>query len=753
MDEREQIELRGSVEDITFYRPDTGFTVLDLNSDGELVTVVGILPALAAGEELRLMGHWDIHASFGRQFRAELCERSLPSTAGQLLKYLSSGAVKGIRAATAEKIVEAFGDQTFEVLENEPERLATIKGISREKAYKICAEFKKQFAVREVMIALESIGMTPAECLAAFRQFGASAIDRIHENPYILCSEEIHMGFERVDALAQAMPNRPDEIHRVRAGVIYVLRHNLRNGHTCIPRDKLAAPVCGLLAAAPDTVEAAVDGLLENRQLVAKEIGGREFLFLPSIYSAEKSAAERIRIMLRFPPAGKPTLEREIDQIERENGIQYEQKQRLAITTAVQKGLLILTGGPGTGKTTTLKGILTLFERDGLDVALAAPTGRAAKRMSELTGKEAKTIHRLLEVEWTENERPIFARDARNPLESDAVIVDELSMVDISLFSSLLEALPLGCRLIMVGDSDQLPPVGAGNVLHDMIQSGLLPTVQLTEVFRQAMESLIVTNAHCIVRGEMPVLNRNDADFFFMSRPAPYLAERTITELCAARLPKAYGYSPISDIQVLCPSRKGDLGTVNLNRVLQNALNPPDRTKAEITINGRILRVGEKVMQTKNNYDLPWTRGSENGTGVFNGDVGILEKIEHASSTLYVLYDDRTAMYSFESAAELELAYAITVHKSQGSEFEAVVMPVLNVVPQLSYRNLLYTAVTRAKSKMILVGSREVVRRMVENDKKTRRFSALRAFLTDEEPSPLFPPLQKEAAPDEDETD
>ena len=674
MDEQAQIELRGSVEDVTFYRPDTGFTVLDLNSEGELVTVVGVLPALSAGEELRLMGHWDVHASFGRQFRAELCERSLPSTAGQLLKYLSSGAVKGIRAATAEKIVEAFGDRTFDILENEPERLATI-----------------------------------------------------------LCSEDIHMGFERADVIAQAMPNRPDAIHRVRAGVIYVLRHNLHNGHTCIPREKLLTPSRDLLNTDTDTIEIALDGLLEDRQLVSKTIGSREFIFLPSVYSAEKSAAERIRIMLRFPPAGKLALEKEIQRVEQESGIQYEEKQRLAITTAVQKGLLILTGGPGTGKTTTLKGILTLFERDGLDVALAAPTGRAAKRMSELTGKEAKTIHRLLEVEWTENDRPVFARDARNPLEADAVIVDELSMVDINLFSSLLDALPLGCRLVMVGDSDQLPPVGAGNVLQDLIQSGLLPTVQLTEVFRQAMESLIVTNAHRIVNGETPVLDRNDADFFFMHRPAPYLAERTVTELCAARLPKAYGYSPISDIQVLCPSRKGDLGTVNLNRVLQGVLNPPEKKKQEITINGRILRTGDKVMQTKNNYDLPWTRDGENGSGVFNGDVGILERIEHASSTLYVLFDDRTAMYSFESAAELELAYAITVHKSQGSEFEAVVMPVLNVVPQLSYRNLLYTAVTRAKSKMILVGSRDVVHRMVENDKKTRRFSALRAFLTEED--------------------
>ena len=758
MDEQAQIELRGSVEDVTFYRPDTGFTVLDLNSEGELVTVVGVLPALSAGEELpmfsapanagrsvlpalsageelRLMGHWDVHASFGRQFRAELCERSLPSTAGQLLKYLSSGAVKGIRAATAEKIVEAFGDRTFDILENEPERLATIKGISREKAHKICEEFKKQFAVREVMIALESIGMTPAECLAAFRKFGASAIDRIHENPYILCSEDIHMGFERADVIAQAMPNRPDAIHRVRAGVIYVLRHNLHNGHTCIPREKLLTPSRDLLNTDTDTIEIALDGLLEDRQLVSKTIGSREFIFLPSVYSAEKSAAERIRIMLRFPPAGKLALEKEIQRVEQESGIQYEEKQRLAITTAVQKGLLILTGGPGTGKTTTLKGILTLFERDGLDVALAAPTGRAAKRMSELTGKEAKTIHRLLEVEWTENDRPVFARDARNPLEADAVIVDELSMVDINLFSSLLDALPLGCRLVMVGDSDQLPPVGAGNVLQDLIQSGLLPTVQLTEVFRQAMESLIVTNAHRIVNGETPVLDRNDADFFFMHRPAPYLAERTVTELCAARLPKAYGYSPISDIQVLCPTKLGPTGTQALNVELQNLLNPEQKGKPQLQSASRVFRVGDKVMQVRNNYEIVWNRiGGEQGVGAYNGDIGIVESINMRDRSMVVRMDDRRLLYPAENLNELEIAYAITVHKSQGSEFPAVVLPVAQVPPRLCYRNLFYTGVTRARKLCIVAGRRDVVNRMMSNVRQNLRYSGLCELLKENLP-------------------
>ena len=394
--------------------------------------------------------------------------------------------------------------------------------------------------------------------------------------------------------------------------------------------------------------------------------------------------------------------------------------------------MLILTGGPGTGKTTTLNGILKLFEQQELDIALAAPTGRAAKRMTELTGREAKTMHRLLEVEWDEHDRPVFKRNLRNPLECDALVLDELSMVDISLFASLMQALPFGCRLIMVGDSDQLPPVGAGNVLADLIASDLLPVVELTEVFRQAMGSLIVTNAHRIVAGEMPELTRKDGDFFLMERPNPYAASQTIAALYAKRLPEAYKFSPQNDIQVLCPSKKGETGTVHLNKILQDLVNPPADEKKELTVGFRTFRVGDKVMQTKNNYNITWEKpDGETGEGIFNGDIGVIENIDIHTETVQICFDDRSAVLAKEQMIDVELAYAVTVHKSQGSEFSAVIIPVVSVLPNLCYRNLLYTAVTRAKQLLILVGTRAEIQKMVENDKKTRRYSALKTFLTE----------------------
>ncbi|MBS7361227.1 MAG: Flp pilus assembly complex ATPase component TadA, partial [Oscillospiraceae bacterium] len=440
-----------------------------------------------------------------------------------------------------------------------------------------------------------------------------------------------------------------------------------------------------------------------------------------------------IKQLLKFPPAGRPAPEKEVDRLEKQTGIKYGKRQREAIITAVEKGMLILTGGPGTGKTTTLNGILRFFEEDGLKVALAAPTGRAAKRMSEVTGRNAKTIHRLLEVEWDKNDRPQFSRNARNPLEANAVILDELSMVDITLFSSFLEALPIGCRLIMVGDSDQLPPVGAGNVLHDLISSGEIPVVELKEVFRQAMESLIVENAHRIVKGDAPLLIVSDKDFFFIQNESPFLAAKTVTDLCTARLPKAYGYSPLDNIQVICPSRMGDSGTYNLNRMLQSALNPQDAAKAEITVAGTVFREGDKVMQTRNNYNIEWTSSDSEGTGIFNGDIGMLRKIDMRTRTVDIMFDDRKAVFPFESLQELELAYAVTVHKSQGNEFDVVVMPVAGVPPRLAYRNLLYTGVTRAKKMLVLVGSKRQVCAMAANDKKARRYSALEHFLKETE--------------------
>lgn len=733
MREHEKIRISGVVSHVTFTNKENGFTVLELESGDELVTAVGVMPELNAGELLELSGYWDFHASFGRQFKVEMCERRMPASAGDILRYLSSGGVKGIGPKTAVKVVERFGEETFEVLENEPERLAQIKGISLEKAKEISADFKKQFAVREIMIALERYGMTTAECVAAFRVFGARASDIITRNPYALCSEGVGFSFSRAETVAQALPSPPDKGYRLQAGVLHVMSHNLSNGHTCIPRDKLFAPCAELLSTNDDTVDITIDELVGSGRLVSRDINGREFLFLPYIYKAEKNAAEHIKQLLKFPPAGRPAPEKEVDRLEKQTGIKYGKRQREAIITAVEKGMLILTGGPGTGKTTTLNGILRFFEEDGLKVALAAPTGRAAKRMSEVTGRNAKTIHRLLEVEWDKNDRPQFSRNARNPLEANAVILDELSMVDITLFSSFLEALPIGCRLIMVGDSDQLPPVGAGNVLHDLISSGEIPVVELKEVFRQAMESLIVENAHRIVKGDAPILNVSDKDFFFIQNESPFLAAKTVTDLCTARLPKAYGYSPLDNIQVICPSRMGDSGTYNLNRMLQSALNPQDAAKAEITVAGTVFREGDKVMQTRNNYNIEWTSSDSEGTGIFNGDIGMLRKIEIRTRTVDIMFDDRKAVFPFESLQELELAYAVTVHKSQGNEFDVVVMPVAGVPPRLAYRNLLYTGVTRAKKMLVLVGSKRQVCAMAANDKKARRYSALEHFLKETE--------------------
>lgn len=732
MDSKEQVEIIGLVENITYRNETNGYTVLDISSDGELVTVVGNFPTIACGEELRLLGFWTEHSSYGKQFKAVLVERSMPTSSADLLKYLSSGVIKGIGPATATKIIEHFGQEAFEVLENDPLRLSTVKGISYAKAQKIVESFKSQFALREVMISLERFGMTPSEIMKTYTAYGPYSVDVVTQNPYSLCDDAVGLDFIRVDALAQKITESYDELNRNASGIRYIVKHNLANGHTCLPREKLTAPAGALLGIGEEETQRALDFLLANRTLVESEIDGRNFVFLPEIYEAEKSIAERFKLMLRFPPAGRATLESEINSIEKRQGIKFEDRQRLAIKTAVEKGILILTGGPGTGKTTTINGIVRLFEICGYDVALAAPTGRAAKRMSELTGKEAKTIHRLLEVEWDKDEKQTFARNSSNPLRENAVIIDELSMVDITVFASLLSALPLGCRLVMVGDYDQLPPVGAGNVLQDLIAGGLLPVVKLEEIFRQSMESLIVRNAHRIVRGELPILDVRDKDFFFIERLNVFDAVKEVSDLCSKRLPAAYGYSPTTDIQILCPSRKGETGSVNLNKILQATLNPPAKNKPEYSFGATTLRLGDKVMQTKNNYDIAWKKGREEGFGVFNGDVGILKMIDRSSQTLEVLFDDRTAVYTFEQAVDLENAYAMTVHKSQGNEFEAVIIPLVGLVPQLAYRNLLYTAVTRAKKILIIVGSSAQVAQMVANDKKTRRYSALRYFLTED---------------------
>ena len=738
--EREPDNLTGIIEEITYSNDSTGFGVVEVDAGGEIVTVVGVLGAVAVGEEVVFQGEWVMHPTFGRQFKALRLQRTLPADASGMLRFLSAGIVKGVREATASKIVEKFGTDTFNVIENEPERLAEIKGITKQRAKKISKDFKMQFVARDVMNKLSDLGLTQQEAFNAYSLYKSNAVDIITENPYAFVDDSVGITFERADEIAFNLPEVPVFDYRCQAGVVYVVRYNLNNGHTCLPRSSILKPAMSLLDCSEDQAEIAIDNAIDGNQLVQEIIDGREFLFLPNIYRAESSIAERIQVMLRFPPQQKEIAPEEISAFEKSNGITFDEKQRQAIGIAVNKGMLILTGGPGTGKTTTVKGIISLMKNRGMEVALAAPTGRAAKRMAELTGYEAKTIHRLLEVEYREGStEPEFVHNIRNPLDCDAVIVDELSMVDVTVFSALLDALPLSCRLIMVGDKDQLPPVGAGNVLADLIKSGLIGVVSLDKIFRQAMESMIVSNAHRVVNGEMPVLNNSDisSDFFLLNEDSRYNAPSKIVNLVTSRIPAGYGYDPMTQIQVLCPGRKGETGTENINALLQSRLNPPAPGKAELHNRGYILREGDRVMQIKNNYDVPWFKNGENGTGVFNGDIGILTKIDRANDIINVMFDDREAMYSFENAKEIELAYAMTVHKSQGSEFEAVVLPTINTPPKLAYRNLFYTALTRARNLLVIVGNQGSIRAMVENDKKSRRYSALVHFLNKDESNPF----------------
>lgn len=732
MEEKELYQMKGTVESVVFHNEASGFTVLELNAEnGAMVTVVGVMPLLREGEQIQVMGGWTTHPSFGEQFRAEMCERITPTSASAILKYLSSGAVKGIGPATASKMVAAFGEHTLEILENDPERLCEIKGMTPSRAKKLSEEYKSMFGIRDVMLFLGQFGVSPTEAIKVWKIWGSAAVEKIKGNPYLLCTEGLGIGFERADAIAMQQSCPLEDGDRIRAGILHVIRHNLGNGHTCLPEDKVADAAARLLGIALEQSEHGIGELLADSSLIREEIDGQPFLFIPRSHRSEVYAAGRLKMMMAFPPQTFWDIEKDIEAVEKEAGITYEGLQKQAIEQALSKGILILTGGPGTGKTTTLNAIIRLLEKNGQRVALAAPTGRAAKRMSEVTGKEAKTIHRLLEVEWNEEDKPVFARNEKNLLECDALIIDELSMVDAGLFCSVLTALPLGCRLVMVGDSDQLPSVGAGNVLHDLIDSQTLPVIQLQEVFRQSMQSAIVSNAHRIVRGERPDLTVRDNDFFFLPYQDSTEISSTIIDLCAQRLPRTYGYSPFQDIQVLCPGRKGKLGVIEMNQSLQEKINPPERMKKEISIHGALLREGDKVMQTKNDYDIAWTReDSGTGTGVFNGDIGILEEIDRAAGYLTVRFEDRLAVYNLESAENLELAYAVTVHKSQGNEFPAVVMPMYPGPPQLYYRNLLYTAVTRAKALLVLVGRQGVVYQMVENNRKMRRYSGLKYFLT-----------------------
>ena len=733
MEEKQLLEIRGDIERIVYKNDKNGYTVLELSVENELVTAVGNMPGVGVGEQVRLIGVWKNHPSFGLQFAAECCEHLMPTTTIAMLKYLSSGSIKGIGPATATKLVETFGERTLEIIQNEPDRLCIIKGITKSKAQSIADEFKNIFGIKEVMLYLGKYGITPQESLKAWKMLGQKTIEIINIDPYRLCDDNIGISFEQADNIAACLDKPQDNICRIRAGIIYILLHNMNNGHTCLPKDKLLSAAEQFLGVEYDVVEEALTQLKNDGSLETDVIDENEFIFTPKMHRCEIYTAGRLLMMLRYPAQSIKGIDKYISSIESEKGIEYADLQKKAIKDALDKGILILTGGPGTGKTTTLNAIIKILEIKGEKVFLAAPTGRAAQRMSEVTGKDARTIHRLLEVEWDREDKPTFKKNEKNLLECDALILDELSMVDANVFEGVLRALPLGCRLIMVGDSDQLPSVGSGNILSDLISSDVIPKVELKEIFRQSMKSLIVTNAHRIVGGQMPELSARNNDFFFLNSNDKSKISETIIDLCANRLPRSYGYSPLFDIQVLCPGRKGELGTIELNKKLQNKLNPASRDKKEITINGSLFRECDKVMQRKNNYDIPWVKTDlTSGEGVFNGDVGILTEINKSASSLTVQFDDRTAMYDIDDAVDLELAYAITVHKSQGSEFEAVIMPMFQGPPQLYYRNLLYTGVTRAKSMIVMVGTTSTVYKMVENNRKTKRYSGLKYFLTRE---------------------
>ena len=730
--ENELIHIEGTVETVLFCNEQNGYIVLDLDTGGDYVTVVGELGTIEEGEELRLTGRYVTHPKFGAQFRAEACERKLPATETAILKYLSSGVIKGIGPTLAKRMVEEFGDKTLEIIENTPEELIKVKGMSAKKADEISQEFRRIFGIRALMIFLAGYGVSPSVAVSAWKRWGQFAVEQIKANPYILCAQGIELEFSKAEEMAAKLGIPKDSPGRIRAGICYILTHNAFNGHTCLPEDRLRETAMKLLDVGEEVFDDNLSAACDDDELCFYDKDGRRFVYLQEFFRAEQYISTRLSVMNDCFKDTGTDYSKLIDIEEKTKIITYADKQREAISLALSKGFLILTGGPGTGKTTTLKAIISLYEQRGMKVMITAPTGRAAKRIADLTGYPAKTVHRLLEVMYDKSGQLKFKHNEQDPVPCDVMIIDEMSMVDTLLFESLLRALKLSCRLIMVGDSDQLPSVGAGNILKDMIDSGRLTVVALNEIFRQAQQSCIITNAHRIVNGEQPDLSRKDSDFFFMQRLDAEGAALTVTELCSRRLPDAYGYSPLEDIQVLCPSRKGILGSVEMNKMLQRVLNPPKKELSEVKGVLFTFRDGDKVMQTKNNYDIVWKKDGENGTGVFNGDIGTIVKVKRSEGTAVIDFEGRIAEYSLEMLEQLELAYAITVHKSQGSEFTAVIIPLLGGFDKLYYRNLLYTAVTRAKKMLIIVGSKSIVEKMVRNDRRTLRYTCLRHMIESE---------------------
>lgn len=723
--------IKGIVKKITYSNAVNGYTVAVLMVDTEEITIVGNMPFIKAGDDIEAVGNYIVHSVYGRQFKAETITKNLPTDTAALLRYLSSGNIKGIGPSTARKIVETFSEDTMLILETSPEKLSKIKGITHEKAIAIGEEYTKLFGIRDLMLLLSKFKISSEDSIKIYSVLGTAAISKIEANPYIVCSEKIDLPFEKAEDIATYFKIPLDDKLRICAGIEYVLRKNTYNGHTCLPRNKLIKVTSELLDVSQNCVDDAIEVLLQSFCIRNATVQNNEYISLPEYYCAEEYIAARLAVINRESKSAYLD-EREIALVEGQMGISLDEKQRFAVTEAFSNGLLILTGGPGTGKTTTLKAMIELFKQRDMLVELAAPTGRAAKRMSELTGYESKTIHRLLEVDWSDKHEQVFCKNQNNPLDCDVIIVDEVSMIDSRLFESLLRALRLSCRIILVGDSDQLPSVSAGNVLSDLILSNAFSVVKLDKIFRQAEKSAIIRNAHKIVEGQSADLSVKDSDFFFIKKNTAEAAIETVVSLCSERLPSAYGFDSLKDIQILCPSRKMPLGTLNLNGVLQSCLNPKKKKEPEIFFKGFYLRAGDKVMQIKNNYDLSWTKDNgEEGTGIFNGDVGFVVKVNLREGTVTVRYDDKTTVYITEELSQIELAYAVTVHKSQGSEFDCVILPLFDTPSQLKYRNLLYTAVTRAKKLLIIVGKENIFVEMAENDRKTLRYTLLKDFIED----------------------
>ncbi len=730
--EMELQELSGTVDSIIYKNEENGYTVLRLtDGSGETVTVVGCFPYAAAGESMIISGGWTEHNIHGRQFKAEFAQRLLPTTANAIYQFLAGGAVKGIGPATASLIVNRFGDKSLDVLMNSWEQLAQIKGISAAKAKQISGSFRQQAGVRMLMEFVCSFGLRPVLAMRMYKYYGDEAIKLLRENPFILASDYIGGSFAEADAMALELGIEGNSKNRIAAAALFELVHNTGNGHCFIPREKLVLVTAQLIDVEPDEVDGCIEELIESGQLKYEEIAGCRACYLPTLYEAETDAAEHFARMSKRKFSDRVNIDRLLKKLEARQGIHYAPMQRRTLELALENQIMVITGGPGTGKTTSIKAILAMFDEMGMKTLLTAPTGRAAKRMAELAGQEASTVHRLLGAKFDEEgDKVVFTKDEGDRLDCDAVILDECSMVDICLMDALLRALPPDARLIMVGDADQLPSVGPGNVFSALIRSGVIATVRLTEIFRQNEGSRIVRNAHLINRGEHPNFAENAGDFFRLKRLQAASSVETITELCAVRLPGKMNIPP-EDIQVLSPTRKGEMGTANLNRRLQEVLNPASPKKREKLFGSAVFREGDRVMQIKNNYDILWKSAdnTEAGSGIYNGDIGLIRAIDLDAETITVDFDGRIACFGFDSLMDLEHAWAITVHKAQGSEYRAVVLALCPGAQMLMTRDVLYTAVTRAKELLIMVGDEQTAYQMIDNFRQSKRYTALRVRL------------------------